>query len=91
MLGGRSDQKGLWEADWLYLDHVGRDTFYVLLASLVYRETRTRSRTNTSTTKGSNRIQQLLASPELLLGIPNGYTLNWYLSLSAPGGPKENS
>ena len=34
MLGERSDQRGLWEADQLYLDHVGRDTFYGLLASL---------------------------------------------------------
>ena len=34
MLGKRSDQRGLWEADSLYLDHVGRDTFYGLLASL---------------------------------------------------------
>ena len=34
MLGERSDQKGLWEADRLYLDHVGKDTFYGLLASL---------------------------------------------------------
>ena len=34
MLGERSDQRGLWEADRLYLDHVGRDTFYGLLASL---------------------------------------------------------
>ena len=34
MLGGRSDQRGLWEADRLYLDHVGVDTFYGLLASL---------------------------------------------------------
>ena len=34
MLGKRSDQRGLWEADRLYLDHVGRDTFYGLLASL---------------------------------------------------------
>ena len=34
MLGKRSDQKGLWEADRLYLDHVGKDTFYGLLASL---------------------------------------------------------
>ena len=34
MLGERSDQRGLWEADLLYLDHVGRDTFYGLLASL---------------------------------------------------------
>ena len=33
MLGERSDQRGLWEADQLYLDHVGRDTFYGLLAS----------------------------------------------------------
>ncbi len=33
MLGG-SDQKGLWEADRLYLDHVGRESFYGLLASL---------------------------------------------------------
>ena len=28
------DQRGLWEADRLYLDHVGKDTFYGLLASL---------------------------------------------------------
>ena len=28
MLGERSDQRGLWEADRLYLDHVGKDTFY---------------------------------------------------------------
>ena len=34
MLGKRSDQRGLWEADHLYLDLVGRDTFYGLLASL---------------------------------------------------------
>ena len=34
MLGERSDQRGLWEADRLYLDHVGRDTFYGMLASL---------------------------------------------------------
>ena len=34
MLGERLDQRGLWEADRLYLDHVGRDTFYGLLASL---------------------------------------------------------
>ena len=34
ILGERSDQRGLWEADRLYLDHVGRDTFYGLLASL---------------------------------------------------------
>ncbi len=34
MLGERSDQRGLWEADRLYLDHVGRDTFCGLLASL---------------------------------------------------------
>ena len=34
MLGERSDQRGLWEADRLYLDHVGRDTFYGLLALL---------------------------------------------------------
>ena len=25
MLGERSDQRGLWEADRLYLDHVGRE------------------------------------------------------------------
>ena len=34
MLGERSDQRGLWEAERLYLDHVGKDTFYGLLASL---------------------------------------------------------
>ena len=34
MLGERSDQRDLWEADHLYLDLVGRDTFYGLLASL---------------------------------------------------------
>ena len=34
MLGERSDQRGLWEADQLYLDLVGKDTFYGLLASL---------------------------------------------------------
>ncbi len=34
MMGERSDQRGLWEADQLYLDLVGRDTFYRLLASL---------------------------------------------------------
>ena len=42
MLGERSDQRGLWEADQLYLDHVGRDTFYGLLASLrgrMFRDT----------------------------------------------------
>ena len=30
MLGERSEQRSLWEADRLYLDHVGRDTFYGL-------------------------------------------------------------
>ena len=34
MLGERSDQRGFWEADQLYLDLVGRDTFYGLLSSL---------------------------------------------------------
>ena len=34
MLGERRTRGGLWEADRLYLDHVGRDTFYGLLASL---------------------------------------------------------
>ena len=34
MLRERSEQRGLWEADRLYLDHVGRDTLYGLLASL---------------------------------------------------------
>ena len=34
MLGERSEQRGLWEADRLYLDHVGKDTFYGLLALL---------------------------------------------------------
>lgn len=33
MLGKRSPQRGLFEADHLYLDHVGRDTFYAFLAS----------------------------------------------------------
>ena len=32
--GRRSDQRGLWEADRLYLDYVGKDTFYGLLAAL---------------------------------------------------------
>ena len=31
MLGKQSDQRGLWEADSLYLDHVGRGSFYGLL------------------------------------------------------------
>ena len=34
MLGERSDQRDLWEADQLYLGLVGRGTFYGLLASL---------------------------------------------------------
>ena len=34
MLTTRSDQRGLWEADRLYIDHVGSDSFYGLLASL---------------------------------------------------------
>ena len=34
MLGERPEQRGLWEADRLYLDHVGKETFYGLLASL---------------------------------------------------------
>ncbi len=33
MLGKRSDQRGLFEADQLYLDFVGRDSFYGFLAS----------------------------------------------------------
>ena len=42
MLGERSDQRGLWEADQLYLDLVGRQTFYGLQASLrghLFRDT----------------------------------------------------
>ena len=34
MLGERSDQRCLWEADRLYLDHVGRESFYGMLAAL---------------------------------------------------------
>ena len=34
MLGRQSDQRGLWEADSLYIDHVGRRSFYSLLASI---------------------------------------------------------
>ena len=34
MLGERSGQRGLWEADQLYLDMVGRETFYGVLAVL---------------------------------------------------------
>ncbi len=34
MLGKRNPQRGLFEADHLYLDWVGRDTFYGFLASL---------------------------------------------------------
>ena len=34
MLGRQSEQRGLWEADSLYLDHVGRGSFYGLLASM---------------------------------------------------------
>jgi hypothetical protein len=33
MLGKRTPQRGLFEADHLYLDHVGRDSFYGFLAS----------------------------------------------------------
>ena len=32
--GERSEQRGLWEADRLYIDHVGRGSFYGLLASM---------------------------------------------------------
>ena len=34
MLGKQSDQRGLWAADSLYIDHVGRGSFYGLLALL---------------------------------------------------------
>jgi Transposase DDE domain/Transposase domain (DUF772) len=34
MLGERTDQRGLFEADHLYLDHVGRHSFYGFLASM---------------------------------------------------------
>ena len=34
MLGKQSGQRGLWEADSLYIDHVGRESFYGLLASM---------------------------------------------------------
>src|SRR6266700_6349873 len=33
MLGERGAQRGLFEADTLYLDHVGRRTFYAFLAA----------------------------------------------------------
>ena len=34
MLGKQSGERGLWEADSLYIDHVGRGSFYGLLASM---------------------------------------------------------
>ena len=34
MLGERTEQRGLWEADRLYIGHVGRGSFYGLLASM---------------------------------------------------------
>ena len=34
MRGKRSEQEGLWEADRLYLDYVGKDICYGLLAAL---------------------------------------------------------
>ena len=34
MLGERTHQRGYWEADHLYLDHVGRHSFYGFLASM---------------------------------------------------------
>ena len=34
MFGERSDQRGFWEADRLSVDHVGRESFYRLLASI---------------------------------------------------------
>ena len=34
MLGEQTEQRGLWEADRMYLDYVGKDTFYGLVASL---------------------------------------------------------
>ena len=34
MLGKHSGQRGLWEADSLKIDHVGRGSFYGLLASM---------------------------------------------------------
>ena len=34
MLGVKSAQRGLLEADYLYLDHVGRGSFYGFLASM---------------------------------------------------------
>ena len=34
MLGKQSDQRGLWEAGNLSIDHMGRGSFYGLLASL---------------------------------------------------------
>jgi hypothetical protein len=33
MLGKRTDQRGMFEADQMYLDYVGRDNFYGFLAS----------------------------------------------------------
>ena len=33
MLGERGPQRGLFEADTMYLDHVGRESFYGFLAS----------------------------------------------------------
>ena len=34
MLGERSGQRGFWEADRLYMDHVGRESFCGLLGSM---------------------------------------------------------
>ena len=48
MLGERSDQRGLWEADRLYLDHVGRESFYGLDSN--------RSRLTATSDHGPNQV-----------------------------------
>ena len=68
MLGERSEQRGLWEADRLYLDHVGRDTFYGLLprCGAVCSGMRISPCSTAPTTAGESVPPSLLATALLL-------------------------
>lgn len=68
MLGLRSDQRGLFEADHIYLGHVGRHSFYGFLALMRGQLFRTRSLPSyTVWTTGATALPPSLLPAALLL------------------------
>ena len=84
MLGERSDQRGLWEADRLYLDHAGRESFYGLLASMRGRVYQSLGLAYLDLS--GNLVEQFDLHPEIVREIvPNeegdGFTKGFYINV----------